>query len=73
MIYMSNCQSIEERRVADEHELMLAGLAKERAHSRFRIWRGNYLQGMTLTPVQWSYDGAGGMLKRSGCDAQAFI
>jgi len=39
----------EEMAVADRHEEILAGLASERPHSRFRESNGN--------PVQWTYSG----------------
>jgi hypothetical protein len=38
-----------EMAVAEQHEEILAGLANERPHSRFRESNGN--------PVQWTYSG----------------
>jgi hypothetical protein len=73
MIYMHYCSTEDDKQVADQHEEILAGLAKERAHSRFRIWSGNHQQGMTLRDVQWTYDGAGGMVKIAGLESRAFI
>lgn len=66
MIYTGLCNSQNERETADKHEEILAGLANERPHSRFAIWRGNRYQGYQLDRVQWSYDGKGGMLKLRG-------
>ncbi len=40
--------------VAWQHEEILAGLAKERAHSRIRQANGQ--------PVQWTYSGTGSMV-----------
>lgn len=72
-LYMGNCLSADDRMVADRHEEILAGLANEAPHSRFRIWSGNPYQGMTLRNVQWTYDGHGGMVKISGMESQAFL
>lgn len=73
MIYTGLCNSSNERAAADQHEEILAGLTKERPHSRFRIWSGNHQQGSMFRDVQWTYDGNGGMVKISGADSQAFI